>query len=65
MKEVPLQRMNFMKHGRKGITYKGMLYGLVVWCAFLMLLYGIQMLRYYWVVRDIEVSKELVKALEI
>jgi len=58
LKEAQTYRMNFLKQGSSGFTYRGMIYGLIAWCLFLGLLLGIQVGRSYMIKRDIELAKQ-------
>lgn len=51
MKESSIRRMNFLKQGSSGLTYKSLVYGLAGWVVLLGVIYGIQFLR-YWLLRD-------------
>lgn len=57
MKEQPIHRMNFLRHGRSGITYRTMIYAISAWCLFLVMVYGLGMLRWVWVQRNVEGAK--------
>lgn len=57
MKEQSIHRMNFLRHGRSAFTYRTMIYGLAAWCLFLIVLYGLEVLRFAWVQRSVEDSK--------
>jgi len=61
--EDNLKRMNFLKKGRWAFTYLTMVKILVVWCLFLLLLYGFQSLSQRRIVNKISESKEIVSKL--
>lgn|GEM_PF-1486057 len=63
MKEMPVARMNFLRHVGRGLTYKGMFSLLAGWCAFLALIYGIQYLRAHDIDRDVNAAKDQIVAL--
>lgn len=58
MKEVSINRMNFLKHVGRGFTYRDMFYILGAWCVFLVIIYGIQILRLYNVTSRMAQLKE-------
>ncbi len=49
--------MNFLDHGKKGITFLTMIKFFAVWCAFLILLYGFLVVRQQFVQSDITRAK--------
>lgn len=51
MKETSIRRMNFLKHGGSGLTYKTLAYGLAGWIVLLTLIYAFQYGR-LWLLRD-------------
>ncbi|MFH1830839.1 MAG: PilN domain-containing protein [Pseudomonadota bacterium] len=57
MKEASLHRMNFLKRGGSGFTYRSLIYAIAAWCIFLIALYSIQVLRYLDVRDDIKDAK--------
>ncbi len=58
MKEPQIQRMNFLRHGRSAVTYRTLLYVLAGWVVFLGALYGLQVLRWYWLGTAVEKGNE-------
>jgi Tfp pilus assembly protein PilN len=65
LKEVPINRMNFLRRGEGGLTYKGAIYIFIVWVAFLGIIYGFQFFSYLSAKADVKKTKakitELVK----
>ncbi len=57
MKEQSIHRMNFLRHGRSGVTYRTLLYALAAWCLFLVAIYGLGVLRWAWVQRGVAEAK--------
>jgi len=56
--DAQIHRMNFLKQGRRGFTYRDMIYGIGAWCVFLGILYGVQVGRHYMLERDIASMKQ-------
>jgi Tfp pilus assembly protein PilN len=56
--------MNFLKQGRRGFTYREMIYGIGGWCVFLAVLYGVQTARLYMLERKFDMTKQRLVSLD-
>ena len=63
MQNVEIYRMNFLDHGRKGMTYLSMLKVLAAWFIFLMILYGFSIFRVHYIQNNIIEAKSGIQAL--
>lgn len=64
MKEEEIKRMNFLDRGHGAITYKTMIMVFAAWCVFLVLLYGVQILREVSLKKKISAAKDYVVQLD-
>lgn len=58
MAGTAVKRVNFLERGKNVVTYETMLKVFVGWCAFLMILYGLQFVRQAYLKHEIKMAGE-------